>query len=33
VGVRIEEDEVKVPSVGFKKRKIGAKNSRVTGAL
>jgi U1 zinc finger len=28
-----EEDEVKVPSVGFKKRKIGVKNSRVTGAL
>jgi hypothetical protein len=35
---RVEEkvfpvDEVKVPSVGFKKRKVGMKNSRVTGAL
>jgi hypothetical protein len=28
-----EEDDVKVPIVGFKKRKIGVKNSRVTGAL
>jgi hypothetical protein len=28
-----EEDEVKVPSVGFKKRKVGMKNSRVTAAL
>jgi len=28
-----DEDEVKVPSVGFKKRKVGVKNSRVSGAL
>jgi U1 zinc finger len=28
-----DEDDVKVPTIGFKKRKIGAKNSRVSGAL
>jgi U1 zinc finger len=28
-----DEEDIKVPVVGFKKRKIGAKNSRVSGAL
>jgi len=28
-----DEEDIKVPIVGFKKRKIGAKNSRVSGAL
>jgi len=28
-----EDEEVKVPSVGFKKRKVGNKSSRVAGAL
>ena len=28
-----EDDDVKVPVVGFKKRKLGGKSSRVSGAL
>jgi hypothetical protein len=28
-----DEEDVKIAAVGFKKRKIGAKNSRVSGAL
>jgi len=31
--VKDEDEEVKVPSVGFKKRKVGNKSSRVGGAL
>ena len=28
-----DEEDVKVPVVGFKKRKVGGKSSRVSGAL
>ena len=31
--VKYEDEEVRVPSVGFKKRKVGNKSSRLVGAL
>jgi hypothetical protein len=31
--VKDEDEEIKVPSIGFKKRKVGNKSSRVSGAL
>ena len=31
--IKDEDEEVKVPAVGFKKRKLGNKSSRVSGAL